>query len=336
MPICAGARYDPTGVCETPRGTDVNLKSVHRVFAWLLPILAACAGAPAGAVDWSKVPAKDVTLLYPAQMSWELLLSQSEHSGADKFRGGKDCRQCHEGEERNSGKLLVVDKTLEPAPIAGKPGSLDAQIKAAHDGEALHVQITFKPGNQPETGQDPDYPVKVAMMIDDGAVTEATRAGCWGACHDDLARMPSGGDGDTTKYLARSRVKMTRKGGAEIKPTDDLAKLREAGAFLEYWQARLKPGSPAVAVDGTILEKRQENATPAVGATASFDNGQWVVEFTRKLAGGPNHKAFVPGKTYSIGFAIHTGHAARRFHYVSLEKTLTLDQGAADFVAKRD
>ena len=46
------------------------------------------------------------------------------------------------------------------------------------------------------------------------------------------------------------------------------------------------------------------------------------------------HKAFVPGKTYTLGFSVHAGHTARRFHYVSLEKTLVLDSGKADFVAQ--
>ena len=46
-------------------------------------------GAAQAAVDWSKVPLKDITLLYPGQMSWELLLTNKEHSGGDKFKGGK-------------------------------------------------------------------------------------------------------------------------------------------------------------------------------------------------------------------------------------------------------
>jgi hypothetical protein len=62
----------------------------------------------------------------------------------------------------------------------------------------------------------------------------------------------------------------------------------------------------------------------------------WVVEFVRKLAAGPGHKAFVPGQSYSLGFSVHAGHAAKRFHYVSLEKTLVLDQGSADLVARQE
>lgn len=290
--------------------------------------------APAGAVDWTKAQGKEITLFYPAQMSWELLLTQKEHSGAEKFLGGKDCRQCHEGEEQASGKVLVADKNFEHAPIAGKPGSIKATVKAAHDADSLHIRIEFAPGTQPDAGMDKEFATKVALMLDDGKVAEATRGGCWGACHDDSARMASAGEAETTKYLAHSRVKMARTGGPDIKPAEDLQKARDAGGFLEYWQAKLNPGAPPVFVDGTVLDKRQENAVSAVNGTATFENGVWAVELVRKLNAGAGHKAFAAGQTYTVGFSVHAGHAAKRYHYVSLEKTLVLDQGSADFVAR--
>ena len=293
-------------------------------------------GTAHAAVDWSKVPGKDITLLYPGQMSWEMLLTNKEHSGGAKFLAGKNCRECHEGEEQNSGKLMVADKSLEPTPIAGKPGSQTAKVSAALDGDTLHIRIAFAPGTQPDAGMEPKFSTKVAVMLDDGTVAEATRGGCWGACHDDLAKMPSGGAGDTTKYLARTRVKMARTGGAELKPAEEIAKMRDGGQFLEYWQARLNQGAAPDVVDGTVLEKRQENAAAAVTATAAFENGTWVVDFARKLNAGANHKVLAPGKTYTVGFSIHAGHTARRFHYVSLEKTLAIESGTADLVAKRN
>ncbi len=299
-------------------------------------LLAAMASAswPAAAVDWTKVPGKNITLFYPAQMSWELILTQGEHSGADKFRGGKNCRECHEGEEEASGKLLVADKKLEHAPIAGKPGSIKATVKAAHDADNLHMRIEFNPGSQPDAGMDKDFATKVAVMFDDGKVAEATRGGCWGACHDDSARMASAGTAETTKYLTRSRVKMARTGGPDIKPADEIQKMHDGGQFLEYWQAKLNPGAAPVFVDGTVLEKRQENASAAVNGTATFENGVWAVEFVRKLNAGVGHKTFAPGQTYTLGFSLHAGHAAKRYHYVSLEKTLVIDQGSGDLIAR--
>lgn len=291
---------------------------------------------PARALDWNKVSGKDVVLFYPAQLSWEMLLTQSEHSGAGKFREGKNCAGCHEGEERASGRLLVADKSVEPTPIAGKQGFVVANVKTAHDGERIHIRVEFDPGSQPNAGMDKDFATKIAVMIDDGKVPEATRAGCWATCHDNLTRMPSAGPGEITKYLTRSRVAMTRKGGMDIKPAADLDKIRAEGGYLEYWQARLNPGKAPVVVDGIVLEKRIENAAPVVTAEALESGTKWTVVFSRKLNAGTPYKEFSPGKSYTVGLSLHAGHTAHRFHYVSLEKTLALDSGKSDFVAARN
>lgn len=286
------------------------------------------------AVDWSKVQGKDVTLLYPAQMSWELVLTQAEHSGASKFREGKNCRACHEGNEDSSGDLMVGDKSVEPTPIASKPGFVKANIKFARDDQNIFVRVEFAPGKQPNAGMDAKVESRVAVMFDDGKVTEFTRGGCWAACHIDNDKMPKGADG-VTMYLPKSRNGMTRDGGGVMKPADELAKIHAEGGYAEYWEASLNPGAPATVIDGKMLEKRQENAAPAVTANAAFENGKWAVEFSRKLAAGDGHKEIGPGKLYTIGFAIHAGHTNKRFHYVSLEKTFSVDAGNADFIAKK-
>ena len=311
--------------------SNYSFKTAALLLALLLP------ATPSLAVDWDKQPGKDIVLFYPGQLSWEMLLTQSQHSGADKFCDGKNCRQCHEGEEAASGKLLVADKSSEREPIAGKPGSVKANVKVANDGENLLIRIAFDPGAQPNAGMEPKYPTQVAVMIEDGKVAEIARGGCFAMCHDNLARMPSAAAGaDTTKYLARSRVKMSRSGGDELKPPDQLEKLRAEGAVVEYWQARLAPGQAPVVVDGTVLEKRTENAKPIVTATATETNGAWVVVFSRKMMAGAPYKDVAAGKTYTVGFAIHAGHTSHRFHYVSLEKTLMINQGTADFLAVRN
>lgn len=304
---------------------------------FFLSAMLICLSMPAHAVDWAKHKAKDITLFYPAQLSWEMMLTQAEHSGADKFREGKDCRQCHEGEEAASGKLLVADKSSEKQPIAGKPGSIKASMRAAVEGENLLIRLDFEPGAQPDAGQEPKYPLMAAVMIDDGAVAEAKRGGCYAMCHDDMQDMPSAAPGTkVTKYIARSRVKMSRAGGAEIKPADQLDAYRSQGAVIEYWHAKLAPGADPVVTDGIVLDTRAKNTTPVVTATANETGGVWSVVFSRKLNAGAGYKVFEPGKLYTLGFAVHAGHTAHRFHYVSLEKTLMLDTGAADLVAARD
>ena len=300
----------------------------------VIGVLAGLGITPAGAVDWAGVPGKEVVLFYPGQSSWEWALTESSHSGGPKFRDGKNCIECHKGEEKTMGALLVSGKKNEPAPIAGKPGFIVATVKFAHDADRLYAHLDFAEGTQPDAKMDAATATKVTMILNDGKVAEATRAGCWGTCHDDLATMPSAGGKERTKYLARSRVKITRSGGGdELKPDAELAKLRADGQFLEYWQARLNPGAAATAIDGMILEKRQENSPASVTAEATSANGTWSVTLSRKMTLGGMHKDFAAGKTYSVGFAVHSGHTARRFHYVSFGYSLVVDQGSGDFVA---
>lgn len=287
------------------------------------------------APNWATVPAKDVALFYPGQSSWEWALTETDHPGATKFRGGKNCAACHIGDEKDMGALLVSGKKNEPAPIANKPGHIDAKVQIAHDATNLYVRLVFAEGNQPDAKMDSKYATKVTMMLDGGGVPEAARAGCWGTCHDDSAGMASAGGADRTMYLGKTRAKLSRQGGGDaLKPAADLAKLKADGYWLEYWQARLNPGAPAVAENGTIFDKQEETKPIAVTADASFKAGTWTVTFSRKLDAGAGFIPIAAGKPYTVAFAIHSGHTAKRFHYVSFERSLVLDQGNADFVAK--
>jgi len=292
---------------------------------------------PASAVDWGGAKAHELILFYPGQAAWEWVLTQSDHSGNEKFRGGKNCKDCHKGEEKDIGAKIVSGKKLEPNPIAGKPGSLPVKIQTTSDGEKLYVRLQWQSPKPTGKKMDPDEQVHVTMMLDDGGVKEATRAGCWGSCHNDLIGMPNAPAGvKITKYLTGSRTKVTHAGGGEnYKSAADLQALIDKDMYLEYWQAKLNPGKPAQAVSGYILDKRHKDGTPVVEATASNEGGTWTVVLSRKLkAGSKTHKDIVPGKTYHVGFAIHEDYTDHRFHYVSLEYTLSLDQ-ATDFVAKK-
>ncbi len=295
--------------------------------------------ASAGAVDWAKVSGHQVALFYTGQASWEWSLTQSDHSGNEKFRQGKDCRDCHKDEEKDIGEKIVSGKKLEPNPIAGKRPVIPLTVKAAHDGDRLYLRFEWPKSNQAvDKKMNPDAETMVTVMLDDGKVVEATRAGCWGSCHADLPGMPSASEGtELTKYLARSRTKVTRSGGGDsYKSADELESLRKEGVFLEYWQGRLNAGAAPTAVDGYILEKRHENSTPAVTADGGLEGGRWVVVLSRKLKmSDPKHKDIVAGKTYSLGFAIHDAFTAQRFHHVSFRSTLVVDSGDADIVAAK-
>ena len=285
----------------------------------------------AQAVDWAKIEPKKIMLLYPAMSSFEHLQTPGRHSGSRRYPD-KTCAACHAGSDEHplGDSLVHAEKIKEPDPIPGKPGAVDTQIKTAHDANNLYVRIEFDPGMQPDAGMDKDFETKVAIMIDDGNVDQASKAGCWVSCHSDAASMSRGQEG-RTKYLYDA---LAPNQGDKYKDDAALGVMRSEGKYLEYWQARLNPGAKAVAVDGTVLEKRADNPMPAVKADATRSKaGVWTVTFTRKLKDVPGHKDIVPGKTYTIGFAIHAGHTAKRFHYVSFERTLVLDEGKADFVA---
>lgn len=319
------------------RNQHRNGTSIRRCVCTAGVLLGVAIGFPVQAIDWNAVKEQEVMLFYPGQASWEWSLTQTDHSGAQKFREGKDCFACHKGEEKDIGALIASGKKLEPAPIAGKPGSLPLKVKTAHDGERLYFRFEWQ-AVKPAGGKkmDPEVAARVTVMFDDGGVREATRAGCWGTCHDDAIGMASAPPGkEISKYLVASRTRVTRQGGGEnFKASAELQQLLKQGVFMEYWQARLNPGQPAQATDGYILDKRHKQPSPAASAEARFDGGKWVVVLSRRLkAGGEGRKDIVPGKTYALGFAVHENHADHRFHYVSFERTLVLDQGKADFVA---
>ena len=288
------------------------------------------------AIDWSGVPAKDIVLFYPGQSSWEWSMTPTDHEGAEKFRSGKNCILCHAGDEKTMGDLLVSGKKNEPAPIQGKPGSVAAHVKLAHDDQNLYVHLEFAEGNQPDASMDKEFATTVTMMLNDGGVPEATRAGCWVMCHDDASLMPSAAGATRTKYLGKTRAHLSRQGGGDdLKPADDLTKLIADGYSLEYWQARLNKGAAAVPTNGSISGKREEIKPTVVAVEAANNGGVWSVTFTRKLNAGASFKPIVAGKPYTVGFAIHAGHTSKRFHYVSFEHSVTLDQGDADFVATK-
>jgi cytochrome c-type protein NapC len=289
--------------------------------------IAAATAAP----NWAAIPARTVTLFQPGQTSLEWLMTPADHKGADKFRAGKDCVSCHTGEEKVFGDKIASGKRNEPSPITGKPGSISAKVQFAHDAQRLYVHLEFSDAGQPDAKMDKPA-AKVAMMLDDGGVPEAARAGCWAACHDDTAGMASAKGSPRSMYLGKTRAQLSRQGGGDaLKPARELTKLKSGGYLFEYWDAQLNPGVKPVAASGTVFDRRLDSRT-VVTAEATHAGTMWSVTLARKLTAGA--VAFAPGKRYTVAFAIDAGHTAKRYHYVSFERSLVLDHGTADFVAK--
>ena len=312
------------------------LKQLMNARSWLIAgvfTLIAAHAASALAVDWNGVASKKVVLFYPGEASWEWVLMPT-HEGAINFRKGKNCRVCHQGEEKQIGADIVAGKypSLESGPVSGKPGSLPVDISFAHDADTLYVKLQWKDLGAKARGEGKHQEV-VTMMFADEAVKEAARAGCWGACHNDLKGMPD--SLDLTKYLPESRTKLTAKGGGKnYKSADELKALLDKGYYMEFWQAELDSGKPAVAEDGYILKDFHENATPVVQAEGSLKDGVWTVILSRKFkVDGEGRHNLEAGKVYPVGFAIHDNYAEHRHHYVSFEHTFAIDSGDADFVA---
>lgn len=301
-----------------------------------LSLLLTSLSLPAQAIDWSKVDSKPVTLFYPGQASWEWILTQSDHGGAKNFRKGKSCRECHEGEEKDMGNLIVAGGDLEPTPIAGKRGSINITVKTAYDAHRFYILLSWQEANQAMIKKMAKDQVRITVLLDDGHVSEATRAGCWGVCHDDTTDMPSALAGKTTNlYLARSRTKITRNGGGEnYKSADEIQQLFKEGHFLEFWQAQLNQGKDAVAVDGYVLDKRYKNEPTRVSTQAHNKNGVWTVELSRELmTHDPHYKDITLGKNYTLSIALHDAYSEGRRHHISFPRSLGLDKGTADHIA---
>ncbi len=285
----------------------------------------------ASAVSWEGLPGKEIGLFYPGQAAWEWVLTPADHGGAKKFREGKNCRDCHEGEEADIGAKRISSEKSQP--IAGKPGAIKATITATRDADTLYFRIEWLDPGTAGKGNSKTQS-RVTLMIGSESIKEAARAGCWAACHADVKSMAS--DAGLTKYLPASRIKLTRTGGGDnYKSEADIAALLQADQFLEMWQVKLTPGAPAVAADGYILKDFHMNDTAIVNAEAGLVNGKWTVVLQRALnAEGVGRRPLKSGVTYPVGIAIHSNFADERHHYVSLEHTLAIDSGEADFVAR--
>lgn len=286
---------------RSPKDTTMQ----YRILTAAAAAVMALAGgtAAAAAPDWGKVQAKTITLFYPGVSPIEWVTKGTEHGGARALKKGESCASCHHDEAADMGKKIVSGQKIEPKPIAGKAGSIPVSVQAAHDGTNLYLRFSWK---QPAGGaekMDKDNQVKLAFMLEDNKVERASLSGCWETCHTDARTMPEGKDDKKTKYVAGGSV--------------------ASGKFYDLIQWTSKGGK----FDGYVADKRvMEGGKGLVEAKGDKKGDEWVVVFTRKLAGGGEGDiALAPGKTYNFGFAIHDDHTVGRFHQVSLGYTLGVD-----------
>ncbi|NVO12424.1 MAG: NapC/NirT family cytochrome c [Rhodoplanes sp.] len=328
------------------------------------------ASAAAGAidtfgVDWAAIPPKTVTLFYPGVSSFEWVQVTKDHSGARGFlRAGERCAECHGKEVKEIGAKIVSGAKNEPTPIPGKRPWIDVAVQAAQDGKTLFLR--FEWSDTPHTPapfvdggkMDPQNPSKLSMMIAGKSVDRGEQAGCWVTCHHDARSMPDARKVDAkaanglmpnatdaaltdglTKYLAQSRTAVdlqgkdgARGGGIAVKPADELAALRAAGTRMEL--LRVRPGHPAES--GSVLAQRLMDGGLPISGSIDRIGDRWIATIRRPLAAErPGDISLVPGEVYTVGFAVHDDFADARFHHVSLDLRLALDDPASEIpVAK--
>ncbi|WP_432448471.1 NapC/NirT family cytochrome c [Aliiroseovarius marinus] len=323
---------------------------------------AAEGGNVAPNVDWSAVAASDLTLFYPGQASFEWVQNGKTHGGARPLtKGGDQCTTCHAAEMEAIGTKIVAGgggkkDELEPTPIPGKRGVIGATVQATHDGENVYFRMQWtddghKPAPFVDGGKmDPDNQIKVAMMITGTGIEMGDQVGCWATCHADNTYMPfdpgaeaiaaSGdvaaqlkADSTITKYLSESRTKIEIKGRRgkaqggwdQLKTPEEIDQMLADGSFMDL----LRVYADGTAENGYLLESRVQNGGEMAGEANLSPDGTWTVVFSRPLVGGEGDVALEAGKTYTVGFAIHDDFAAARFHHVTLNTSLALDNAEA-------
>jgi hypothetical protein len=182
--------------------------------------------ADAGSIDWSRVPAKTLTLFYPGQSTFQWLRT-AEHPGAPVVQGGGACLTCHKDSEEKLGNKLVKPGKLEPAAVEGKNGTVKLNVQIAYDSDNAYFRFQWKtqapyPGDvypfyrfdgkewKPygaqklaaaarKGGQPGLYEDRLTMMIDDGKVPGFAQQGCWLTCHNGERDAPNQPSADQVK-----------------------------------------------------------------------------------------------------------------------------------------
>jgi len=310
-------------------------------------------------VDWSNAKAQTITLFYPGQTSFEWVQTGKDHGGARAFaKLGDRCSSCHAKEVRDMGAKLVSGEKAEPTPIPGKRGHVDVKLQAMHDDKMLYLRFQWPDaGHTPapfvDGGKmDPDNQTKFAMMIAGQGVDKVDQAGCWATCHHDSRYMPDQPDAEMiaaagdlgkqidindgiTKYLADSRTKVEVKGRRgkkrggwnKLKPAAEIAELNKAGTVMDLIRFR----SGGAAENGHVLAERKMEGGAEINAQGSLEGGTWTVEISRPLEStAPGDVSIEAGELYTVGFALHDDFTNARFHHVSLEFKLGLDNPDAE------
>lgn len=258
---------------------------------------------------------KTVSVFAPGQSDSEWLLSR--HPGAQSLRQGRDCEQCHQGEEAQMGE------SLSPR---GQVASRNIDVSFRIGDESLRMKLQW---------QGPADDQLVAVMWGNDGNEAFRRGGCWATCHSDMPGMTQDRGQAQAKYLSVARAQQQRIGQpALLKSATEIEALRQKGAFVEMWQARLASEDKGEVRAATILGGLQWKDNSELTGKVEFSKGRWTVTLTRPLKGGPGDaKSFLPGKHYTFGIALQGAGQEAGAHWVTLPMTFSLDDRETDFIS---
>ncbi|KAF0164417.1 MAG: cytochrome c-552 precursor [Rhodocyclaceae bacterium] len=280
---------------------------------------AASAATPAAsaitALDWSKIPTRQIKVFYPGQAGLEWVMNKADHSSAaDIIEKKRACAKCHEGDANEVGAAIVAGKpvgvsktVMEPNPPAGKVGFIPVTFQTTHDDSKIYFRFEWVPPKNSDKKMDPKHEIKLTMMFDGGGTVEGSELnGCWATCHVDLRSMKEAKDDKKTKYIV----------GADL----------ASGKFMDLIQFRSGKGEKPL--DGWVDSQRHmDGGKSHLRVEGKKEGNKWIVTFERALAGGgKGDHVITADKVYNFGFALHEDFTNARYHYVSLGYQFGLDK----------
>ena len=252
---------------------------------------------------------RKVTLFFPGQSDTEWLLSS--HPGSQPLRQGRNCQQCHRGEEVAMAAALGKDFT---------PNTRDLDVRFGLRGSIVDVTLSW-------SGLADD--VDVALMWGDFAVPSLQRGGCFAACHSDMPGMTRDRGQQTGKYLLSSRSQQRQIGQpAMVNDEATLDAMLANGQFGELWRLKLSDNNLQTA---TVLSGLEWRSGELVSGSASYGNGRWTVKLQRQMGTAPGQLDFNTEGKYTFGIALHGVNNSGGRHWVSLPMTLSFQGNDTDF-----
>lgn len=212
--------------------------------AFCLP-LALAGSAALAAPDWSKIPAREITVFHAGATSFEWI--GSAHPGASVVKAGQPCIICHEtkkGLDYTAKKLAAREPDAQAMP---KTVSFPVSMQAAVEQGTLNVRLSFVPPADAKAGSDAANELKAAIMLLDDKVPQANLAGCWTSCHQDLRGMP-GGDPKKGKYVGAGRFELLQwtSGKPAVQPAGvKVASTQEGGRTVVTFSRKLSGAAVA-------------------------------------------------------------------------------------------